>query len=447
MIKYFKILFTFLFAVIAIGAQAQSTATSSSPYSRYGLGDISSGVLPQNTAMGGISTAINRINGYANINQLNPASYGSINFTVIDAGLYANVLNVSQNGLKSQTDANFRLSHIAFAFPVTQHSALSFGLLPYSQLGYNYKTSHKGFGTGSAVDTNTVNNLYHGEGGLSKAYIGYGFTIAKHLSLGANVSYIFGNLKQTSSAQIDSLYGNLNSTVEQNNAVSGINYDLGAQYVIDMGLTKHLTFGYSMSAGTKLNSQSTYLVSQYTLDATGVANLATDTLINQKAAKNKIQLPSINHFGISYQEDGKFLVGADFSLGKWSNLSIDGVNQGLMDSKTINVGGQFTPNINAINNYWSTVDYRFGAMYNQSYLNVNNVTSAGLTNIKAYALTFGFGMPLRGSVYTNTFYKINVGFELGQRGTLANGLVRENYANIHLGFLINDKWFQRFAFQ
>lgn len=396
--------------------------------------------------MGGIATATNQINGYNNINQLNPASYGSINLTTIDIGLYANTLFLNQTGHGSQRDVNFRLSHLAFAIPVTPHSALSFGLQPYSQLGYNYKqTLTRGFGTTSPVDTNATNYLYQGEGGLSKAYFGYGITIFKHLSIGANVSYIFGNLKQTQSVEIPGLYGNLNTRVEQDNAIGGLNYDYGAQYTFDLSATKHLTLGYSASASSRINSQSTYIVSQYTLDASGTANVAIDSLINQQGVKSTIQLPQINHFGVAFQKDNKFLVGADFTTGKWSNLSIGGVNQGLLDSKTFNVGGQFTPNMNAVSSYWSTVDYRFGAIYDQSYLNVANPNGSGFTNIKSYALTFGLGMPLR-PTYQQTFYKINLAVELGQRGTLSNGLVKENYVNVHLGFMINDKWFQRFKF-
>jgi hypothetical protein len=446
MIKYTKFFITFLLAVIAIGANAQSTATSSSPYSRYGIGDINSGALPQYVGMGGISTAIQKINEYNNINQLNPASYGSINFTTIDVGIYSNVLFLSQTGQNNQRDVNFKLSHIALAFPITPHSAISVGLLPYSELGYNYRqTLSRGYGTSSPIDTNTTNYLYHGEGGLSKAYIGYGFTVLRHLSLGANVSYIFGDLKQSQSTEIPNLFGNLNSTVEQDNAIGGLNYDFGAQYSIDFSLKKHLVLGYSLSAGSQLNSQSRYIVSQYTLSTTGVANLATDTLVNISSNKAKIQLPQINRFGISYQHDEKFLIGADFTMGKWSNLAIGGVNQGLLDSKTLNIGGQYTPNLNAINSYWSTVDYRLGAIYDQTALNVANPTGGGYTNIKSYAVTLGLGMPLR-STNLMTFYKINFAAEIGQRGTLANGLVKETYVNFHLGFLLNDKWFQRYKF-
>ena len=445
MIKYTKFFITLLLAVAALGARSQTTATTSSPYSRYGLGDLSPGVLPQNAAMGGIATATNRINGYMSINPLNPSSYSQIRTMAIDVGLYGNRVTFSQNGQAGKTDANFSISHITFAVPISQKSAISFGLLPYSQLGYNYRQSIKGFGTGSTVDTNTVNYRYNGEGGLTKAYFGYGVSIGKNLLLGANVSYLFGNLKQSQSTELPNLIGALNSRVEDNNSVGGLNYDYGVQYMIDFSTTKRLILGYSASANSKLNTQNSYIVSQYRLDANGTAGLPTDSIINRQGVQNKIQLPQVNHFGVSFQDEGKYIVGADYTMGKWSNYSIGGVNQGLLDSKTFNIGGQYTPDRNAIGNYWATIDYRLGAIFNQSYLNVSNPDNTGFTNIKSTALTFGFGLPLR-PYYTNTYYKINISAEVGQRGTLKSGLIKENYINLRIGFTLNDRWFQKIKF-
>lgn len=441
MIKFTRLFITLVLAVTAIGAMAQSTATTSSPYSKFGLGDIIPEALPQSIGMGGIGAAVNRISGYNNINVLNPASYGAIGFTTIDAGIYSNVVSLNQTGQPSSTNGNFRLSHVAFAIPVSKRSALSFGLLPYSQMGYNYKqTLSKGFGTGSPADTNAVNYIYNGDGGLSKAYLGYGFGLGKHLLIGANVAYIFGNLQQYSSTEIPTLYGTLNSRVEQSNAVGGLTYDYGVQYSFDFGdqKQKHLILGYSASANSRITTTSSYIVSHYTYDASGNQNLAIDSVVNQQGAKSKIQLPQINHFGITFQNDLKFLIGADYTIGKWSSLTISGANAGFQDSKTLNVGGQFTPNINALHNYFARTDYRLGFIYDQTYLNLNN------TNIKRYAVTVGLGLPLAPN--NLSFYKVNFSAEIGQRGTLTNGLVKENYVNLHLGFTLNDKWFQRYKF-
>jgi len=444
MIKYTQIFITFLLAVIALGASAQSAqtiATSSSPYSRYGLGIIDPALLPQNIGMGGIATAINRISNYNNINPLNPASYGTINYTTIDAGISSNVSSFSQTGEPNATNSTFRLSHITFAIPVSRRSALSFGLLPYSEMGYNNIQTNKNFGTGSSVDTNAVNYLYNGNGGLSKAYLGYGFRIGKHLLVGANVSYIFGNLQQFSSTEIPSLYGVLDSRTEDDNSVRGFNYDYGVQYSFDFGdgATKHIVLGYSGSANSKLNATDTHIVSQYNYSSSGVENVAADTIQYLQGLQGKIQLPQINHFGISFQNDLHFLIGADYTIGHWSALSIQGANAGLQDSKTFNFGGQFTPDANSLHNYFARTDYRLGFIYDETYLNLNNI------NIKTTAVTFGFGLPLAPNY--SSFYKINFSVEVGQTGTLQNGLVKDNFVSLHLAFTLNDKWFQKFKFE
>jgi len=442
MIKYTRLLFTFLLAIVVLKASAQSTATTSSPYSRFGIGDISNQLLPQNIGMGGIATATNTIGGYNSINVINPASYGKITFTTIDIGASTNIVTFSKSGLPDQQNTNSKLSHITFAIPVTKHSALSFGLLPYSDMGYSYKqtSTRPNPNPTSPADTNAVSIVSSGEGSLSKAYLGYGFNIGKHLLLGANVSFIFGSLKQDTSTEIPSLYGVLNSRSEIDNHVKGVNYDYGAQYSIDFSETKRLILGYSGSIGTKLSVTTNYIVSQYTRDASGNENNALDSLVNTQTS-GKINLPMINHFGIVYQSEGKFMVGADYTTGKWSDLSIGGVNAGLQDSKMFNVGGQITPNANALNNFFALIDYRLGAIYEKTDLNVNN------TSIKRYAATFGLGIPLPHDRASSAFYKINFSAEVGKRGTLTNGLVQENYINLHLGFTLNDKWFQRYKFE
>jgi len=440
MIKYTRLFITFLLAVLVLEARSQSTATTSSPYSRYGIGDIDPQLFPQNIGMGGIATATSNVGGFNSINPLNPASYAKIFYTVIDAGVYTNTITLAKSGFADSKNTTTRLSHLALAFPVTKSSALSFGLLPYSELGYSYKQSAKGFGTTSPVDTNAVNYLYSGEGGLSKAYLGYGFGIGKHLTIGANISYIFGNLKQYQSTEFPELYGTLNSRVEESYKVGGLNYDYGIQYTFDFSTTRHLTLGYSASASSKVNVKNTYIVSEYYRDASGNENVPADSLVNTQTPNAKLQLPQINHFGIAFQEDGKFIIGADYTMGNWSNLSIAGAKQGLQNSQTFNVGGQITPNSNALSNYLALMDYRLGFIYENTYLNLNN------TNIKRQAVTFGLGIPLPHDRASTAFYKINFSAEIGKRGTISNGLIKENYMNFHLAFLLNDKWFQRFKF-
>jgi hypothetical protein len=114
MIRYYRALTVFLLSVAVTTAMAQTTATTSSPYSKYGLGIIDPILLPQNVAMGGIGVATNAINGYNNVNPLNPASYAAMHFTVIDIGMYGNFVKLSKTNVPDQNNSNFRLSHIVY---------------------------------------------------------------------------------------------------------------------------------------------------------------------------------------------------------------------------------------------------------------------------------------------------------------------------------------------
>ncbi|MGI4749157.1 MAG: hypothetical protein ACRYFB_00865 [Janthinobacterium lividum] len=432
MINRTKSLLILLILFSAFSASAQST--SSSPYSRYGLGLLQQQSLPQNMAMGGISTGVRTIGGYSNINMLNPASYSGIGLTTIDVGAYATINTLSNSSAK-QTGADFRLNHIAFAIPITRGtSAFSFGLLPYSDLGYNFKQVTK-------IDTNTVNSIYGGEGGLSKAYIGYGFSLFKHLSLGFNVSYIFGNLRQTRSVEVPNYYyTSFNTRIEQSQSIKGLSYDYGFQYQFDLSTTSKLVLGYSGTLKSTITSANKYVSTQYLVDpSTGTESTASDTTYIRQGANSKISLPLIQNFGISYQKEGHYLVGADYSRGNWSQMAIDGVNQGLSNTESYRIGGQITPNINALSSYLAVMDYRLGYQYNKTYVR----TSA--TDINENVFTFGLGLPIRSQSRT-AFYKVNFTTEFGQRGTLANNLVKENFVNFRFSFLLNDRWFNKFKF-
>lgn len=79
--------------------------------------------------------------------------------------------------------------------------------------------------------------------------------------------------------------------------------------------------------------------------------------------------------------------------------------------------------------------YRGGLKYEQTGLIVN---SKSINDIGA---TMGIGFPVSGS-----FSNINLGFEIGKRGTTSQGLIQENYAILSLSLSLNDRWFQKRKF-
>ena len=94
------------------------------------------------------------------------------------------------------------------------------------------------------------------------------------------------------------------------------------------------------------------------------------------------------------------------------------------------VGGYYIPNYNSFTNYFNKVTYRAGLRFENTGLVINGQA------INDSALTFGCGLPLGGS-----FSNINVGVELGKKGTTQSNLIQENYVNMSIGFSFNDKWF------
>ena len=433
---YNKLKYTFAVCLLCTSMLANAQVTTQSPYSKFGVGNIKGSLLPQFRAMGGISTAVYKPGFFNNINMQNPASYAAINATTFDIGLTGVVTELSNSSL-SENSFNATLSHVAMAFPLTRKSALSIGILPYSQLGYDFKNTVQ-VGT-NAANTKTVDYKYTGEGGLTKAYIGYGRQFGDHFRIGANVEYLFGNLSESRSTEYVNDPGSINSRLQSKNSVGGVNFSYGAQYDIRLNNKTSLVFGYSGSANSKINSEKSNVVTQYNI-FNGEEQSAFDTLSIVQNRPTNLQLPLVHNFGFTIQKDNKWLIGADYRMGKWSNLTIDNVNQSLQDTYGVSVGGQFTPDVTAISGYFKRVDYRFGFSHDKTYIQVNN------QDIKQTAITLGLGLPLS-SITRGSIYKMNLTAELGKRGTVSNGLLQEKFVNLHLAFTLNDgSWFRRFRF-
>lgn len=438
---YKKINYITAVMVLLASISVKAQVTLQSPYSKYGIGNLSGSLLPQFRAMGGVSTAINKPTGYNYINMQNPASYGGITMTSIDVGMTGTFTNLKK-GSESDNSFNGTLSHVALAFPVTHHSAMSFGILPYSNIGYNYLTKST-IGSTSGTDNTAsanVNNVYTGEGGLTKAYIGYGYQIGDHFRIGANAEYLFGNLIENKEVEFYEDASALSSRLQNKNSIGGITFSYGAQYDIRLDSKTSLNFGYSGSSASSINSTRTYLATKYVYDAAGESNVTVETIDSVGGGKSKLKLPLVHNFGIALQRDNKWVIGADYRVGNWSKLTINTVNQGLQNSWGASVGGQYTPDITSINSYFQRVDYRLGFSYDKSYIQTSG------KDVKQESISLGLGLPLASSATRSAFYKMNVTTEFGRRGTMTSGDLQENYLSLHLGFTINDKWFRRFKF-
>ncbi|MBR1804342.1 MAG: hypothetical protein IJ775_05500, partial [Muribaculaceae bacterium] len=155
-------------ACIVMAATAQNAI---SPYSKMGYGllnDNASGIQRQ---MGGVGYAMQ--NGRI-INTMNPASYSQVDSLTFlwDVGVELNNAWLHEDSPKTANGHNFGggLDYISSQFRITKHFGGSFGLVPYSSVGYKYI---RNFDDGDETRT--------GSGGLTQLYLGAGWEPIKGL--------------------------------------------------------------------------------------------------------------------------------------------------------------------------------------------------------------------------------------------------------------------------
>lgn len=412
------LLFIILFSASSF-LSAQTTTTS--PYSNFGIGLLRSDAYIQGYSMGGAN--IGRQSAL-NINKANPASYSSLLLTTFEAGASLdNTLSFTED--QNQYTNNAYLRYLAMGVPISDWWGMSFGLKPYSSIGYNYQESEL------LNENDTVDFINEGSGGINQFYVGNAFDFeidsTKSLSLGFNASYLFGNLYFDQRVVYPGDLNYFNVWERTNTRVGDFYFDFGLQYSQQLSEEWTATLGGVYSHEQNLQAHTSKITQTYT----GPINLETfkDTAISEIEVPDTVNIPRFIGFGITLEKDDQWIFALDYKTQQWSN-SFFRNNGTFKDNYRISAGAQYIPDSKDVTNFWKMARYRLGMRYKKSYLSLND------KDIEDFGITFGLGLPLK-----KTFSTINFGIEIGQRGTTENNLVLENYGNFTLGLTINDKWF------
>jgi hypothetical protein len=446
--------------------------SSSSPYSRYGVGDIGGKGFGQGFAMGGTYIAMqNDSMPLFFINNGNPASYTNNRLTTAELGANYNRIKLESSTAKSKVN-NASLAYISMAFPIKKWWGASIGIIPFSSVGYKV-SDHQ-----VITNVGSVNFLYEGTGGINQVYFGNGikpfnglphlfgsskkyqrlkaekneaaiFHILKRkkawqgLSLGANASYLFGNFENTRRSIFPASAFAFNTRTGTTTQVSGLYFDYGMQYAINIDSIHHrdlkdnvkIVIGANFAAQTNITAKIDSLSYSYFNNSLGY-EIVKDTIENTKGAKGNITLPLSFGFGIAIKKGG-WLVAADYAAQNWSQYKLFNQTQGLKNSMRVSLGAQFIPSSKINASYPERMNYRIGVRYAQTALELKN------TPLVEYAGSIGIGFPVGRNWLLRTFSMVNIGVEVGQRGTITNGLIKENFLKATVGFTINDQWFQK----
>ena len=418
-------LLVFVAILAAFPNLAEAQSVISSPYSRFGVGNVNSFNNPINNAMGGVGYGFQRNNS---INYMNPASYAGIDTVslVFDIGFYSEWISLKTDQYNSNGN-NTSLSHILFGIPVGPKLKFVVGIMPMSSV--NFTTSKDIV----SPEIGKYREEYSADGGLNKAALGFAYEPINNLSFGVNFEYIFGNYYKASTISFpDSLYM-FSSRVENNYHVRSLNINLGVQYFQPLNNGDKLGIGIVYDYLSKFPTDN--ILSSYTFTTSAGLDYLKDS-IREATESNSITYPATIGLGFSYERPNKFFVGIDGKYETWSDFLFqkDLLNNNLVNSFRLSMGGEWKPD--AYGNFFKKSIYRFGFFYDDGMLELNN------TRISQLGISCGFGFPIKKS---NTI--INLSFEYVKRGTTRNDLIQEDYFRLGLSFSAKDMWFFKRKYQ
>jgi long-subunit fatty acid transport protein len=402
---------------------------TSSPYSFYGIGDIKFKGTVENRSMGGLSVFPDSIH----INLQNPAQLASLKRTNFSVGItYGN----TKSKTETQTDKARRTSfdYLAIGVPLKRFG-LGFGLIPFSSVGYKIQSITEN--VVSTTETRKLTNQYYGIGGVNKVFFGVGFALSKKVNFGADVQYNFGTIETTNTTTLTINDDFVQDGTREFNTseLKGFNFNLGLTYQTKISKKLSLFSSINYSPQYNLSVNNTRVIETFqSLSTTG----GTTSSVLADVPDTTIKIPSKLSFGSGFGEVKKWLIGAEVTFLNTSvtnNRFTDISGATFENAVRYSLGGYFVPNYNSFTSYVKRITYRGGIRYENTGLVIQN------KSITDFAGNIGIGLPLKGSVSN-----LNIGLEVGKRGTKYSNLVEENYVNLTIGLSLSDLWFVKRKF-
>ena len=430
--KIEKILLLSVFLVMGICVSAQDgTYGAYSPYSIYGIGEISKQGTAYNKSMGGVGIA-SRNRRF--INFTNPAAVtarDTLSF-MADFGL-SQKNTVYKQGNKNSANNTFNIYDFIMSFPIWRSSAFMVGITPFSDVGYDFSRME----TNSDIigETNNITYDSYGNGSIYQVFFGAGATFWKRLSIGAEAIYYFGNLdKITNMDYSDLSYRSIHSGSEL--TVRGITGKFGLQYEQKLGGDVSMVLGATYRMGTNMRGYATNYRYATQSSVSDSLRYNVDTL-----HREGIRFGDEIGVGISVRGGEKWTVEFDYIRSDWRNSGIDkapgfsvvgDMNFKSSVSQSFRAGFEIVPNRNDIRYYMRRCAYRAGVYYDQEYYTVNG------RSVNTLGMTLGITLPV-----FRWYNGLSLGVDFGQRSLNRNDMIRERYVMFNIGFNIHDIWFQK----
>ena len=401
-------------SLILLSSSAIAQNSTSSPYSYYGLGELSSNNTGNSIAMGGTSLAYK---GKQVFNFQNPAALAEVDSLrfIFNVGLGVKFTELSQRSLSDNFN-DYNLTRLAFGFKITPRYSTAFSISPYSNLGYEITEREKVIGSDVYLD-----RFLEGSGGLNQLTWSNGVKITKDLSLGLNLAYLFGNNARSETVVLESsstyVYINNNKLISK-----GIYLNLGAQYQMDLGK-------YDLTLGAKYQPKLGVSAKQI-VEVTNYSSAGVGSVVYDNTNKGTFDVPETYGIGFGLSQNKHLWVGGDYLFEKWSDTKVFKKDNDLRDRSKFSLGMEYNANDGYARTFFKKMTYRFGGFYDTGYITIED------EEINTMGLSLGFGIPMAKDAGI-----INVAFEYGTSGTNKNSLVREDFSRITIDISLFETWF------
>ena len=419
-----RILVVFLvFTSVILSAQRNN----SSPYSFFGIGEDFTPKTVEQESMGGIGVAM-KDSHYLNF--VNPAANADLRMATYAIGGSTTFLTLKENQ-GSQSGNSTGLNYISLGFPIGDKAGVVLGLQPSSSVGY--ALTKEGFEGDNIIDITRST----GEGGTSRLYGSFGMYAFKGFSAGIEAAFLFGTINNSTLNQQANV--SLATKYKEETTLRGSEFKIGLQYTTKLKNKVQLNSGIAVKLSNTVTQRGTKELYTLSFGGTGF-EIPRDTLY-ARSFKRDVNNPLKTIVGFGLGKENKWYVGVNSEFQKALALSGDFQSTSFKYENAIrtSIGGFYIPKINSISSYWDRVTYRAGLRIEKTGLLVDG---SGLGNnfssINDFGINVGLGLPM-----PRQLSSLNLGFEYGQRGTMNNNLIQENYFNVRLSLSLNSNWFQK----
>lgn len=298
--------------------------------------------------------------------------------------------------------------------------------MPFSTVGFKLKSSEI-----NSIDQTLREKKFLGNGNINRVLFGTSYKINSKFSVGFDINYNFGKIKTETVEFVEDPVIQLGSRERNTSIVKGFSSSFGVTYEGKINNKLTLYSSLTFSPESKLYSENTRNIATIVYGSSG--NELIDEEQDVDVQNNYIAIPTKLSIGSGIGVKNKWLIATEITLQQTSKLENrfkDELNGDFKNATKIALGGFFIPKYNSFSSYFSRITYRAGLRYENTGLVLKN------ESINDYGMTFGLGLPVGLS-------KINIGFELGKKGTTTQNLIQENYFNLNIGLSLSDLWFRK----